>query len=237
MLRADLPLFEWGRDQGLSADPVVRRLVRLRRISPALASVYAELLGLGGRHGEVPMHQEIREQFFANREPSVREWQELRGAGVALVALCRPYMVLAGMVVVDGPAGFSFAAKATLMRQRAFLIAVKDEDGRFLDIAAWQPAKSWVGLWLGRAWALGQARVHAPRLGEEGALPVWRSPLNWLRAGREGIVLIRPGAAAYFLDDAGPLLAEDMAHASELRRLLTRTGPRILVRAPDRRAA
>jgi hypothetical protein len=51
------------------------------------------------------------------------------------------------------------------------------------------------------------------------------------------MVLIRPVAAAYFLDDAGPLLAEDLAHASELRQLLTRTGPRILVRAPDRRAA
>ena len=72
---------------------------------------------------------------------------------------------------------------------------------------------------------------------EAGALPVWRSPLNWLRAGREGIVLIRPTAAAYFLDDAGPLLAEDVAHAAELRRLMTRTGPRILVRDRDRRAA
>jgi hypothetical protein len=50
VLTPDLPLFEWGRDQTLLADPVVRRLLRMRRISPALASVYAELLGLGGRH-------------------------------------------------------------------------------------------------------------------------------------------------------------------------------------------
>ena len=138
------------------------------------------------------MHHEIRDEFFANREPSVREWQELRGAGVALLALCRPTMVLAGQVVRDRPVGFSFARAGDTDAERAFLIAVEDEDGRFLDIAAWQPMRSWVGLWLGRAWALGQARVHDPRLGEEGALPVWRSPLNWLRAGREGIVLIRP---------------------------------------------
>jgi hypothetical protein len=50
LFSADLPLFEWGRNQTLLADPVVRRLLRMRRISPALASVYGELLGLGGRH-------------------------------------------------------------------------------------------------------------------------------------------------------------------------------------------
>jgi hypothetical protein len=50
VLTPDLPLFDWGRDQTLLGDPVVRRLLRIRRISPALASVYAELLGLGGRH-------------------------------------------------------------------------------------------------------------------------------------------------------------------------------------------
>jgi hypothetical protein len=55
------------------------------------------------------MHDEVRAEFFANSEPSVREWQGLRGAGVALHALCRPTMVLAGNVVVDRPTGFSFA--------------------------------------------------------------------------------------------------------------------------------
>jgi hypothetical protein len=51
VLTPDLPLFEWGRNQTLLADPVVRRLLRIRRISPALASVYADMIGLGGRHG------------------------------------------------------------------------------------------------------------------------------------------------------------------------------------------
>jgi hypothetical protein len=58
-----------------------------------------------------------------------------------------------------------------------------------------------------------------------------------LISGREGIVLIRPQAAAHSLDEAGPLIAEDVPHAAELRRLMTRTGPRILVRTQGRRAA
>ena len=48
---ASFPLFDWARDQSLLADPAVRNLMRLRRISPVLASVYAELIGLGDRHG------------------------------------------------------------------------------------------------------------------------------------------------------------------------------------------
>jgi len=48
---ADLPLFDWAQDQILLFNPVDRRLVRVSQISPTLASVHAELLGLGGRHG------------------------------------------------------------------------------------------------------------------------------------------------------------------------------------------
>ncbi|MCC2654628.1 MAG: hypothetical protein K0Q60_4794 [Microvirga sp.] len=47
---AGFPLFDWARDQALFADPAVRRLVRVRHLSPVLASVYADLLGWGGRN-------------------------------------------------------------------------------------------------------------------------------------------------------------------------------------------
>ena len=118
---------------------------------------------------ETPMHHIVSEQFFENSEPSQREWRELRDAGVPLDALCRPRMVLAGKIVIDDPTGFSFARPGEPDAQRAFLISVEDEDGLCADIAAWQPARKWVGLFLGRAWALGQADIHAPRLGEQGA--------------------------------------------------------------------
>ena len=62
--------------------------------------------------GDVLTHHDVCEQFFANREPSLGEWRELRAAGVPLDALCRPQMVLAGDIIVDGPHSFGFAAKA-----------------------------------------------------------------------------------------------------------------------------
>jgi hypothetical protein len=47
--RDSLPLFDWAQSQGLLEHPPVRHLVRQNRLSPALALVYAELSGLGGR--------------------------------------------------------------------------------------------------------------------------------------------------------------------------------------------
>src|SRR5215203_2485310 len=189
VLPLDLPLFEWGRNQTLLTDPVVRRLLRLdvsaRRWRASTASSSDWEVGM--REASL-MHHRVRDEFFANSEPSVCEWQRLRGAGVALHALCRPTMILVGNVVVDRPTGFSFAQDGDADGQRAFLIAINDEDGRFLDIAGWQPARSWTGLWLGTAWALGQASVLQPRMREMGAMTDepqdhgWRAHLDLAHA-------------------------------------------------------
>ncbi len=45
---AGLPLFDWAQARSLLESRPVRHLVRTKRISPALALVYAELTGLGG---------------------------------------------------------------------------------------------------------------------------------------------------------------------------------------------
>ncbi len=45
---AGLPLFDWAQSAALLQHPAIRHLVRTKRMSPALALVYAELTGLGG---------------------------------------------------------------------------------------------------------------------------------------------------------------------------------------------
>jgi hypothetical protein len=74
-------------------------------------------------------------------------------------------------------------------------------------------------------------------MSEHAGLPVWRSPIGWLRARRKGLCLVRPKAAVHFLTDASPLLAEDAAHGAELKHLLTRPAPRILIPSPIKKAA
>lgn len=113
----------------------------------------------------------------------------------------------------------------------AYVFLILDQHGDALDIVAWSPATGKVATWLGRAWALGQERINAPRLTDHGGLVVHRSPDGWLKARQEGIFVIQSHAAASRLEDAGPLLAEDFEHLLELRRLLARPGPRVLVAA------
>lgn len=81
---------------------------------------------------------------------------------------------------------------------------------------------------------MGEGTIFAPRLESE-ALPVWRWPLDWLRADRRGIVLLKPQLAAQFLRDVGPLMAEDVEHGLELERQLTIAAPRIVVPAASAR--
>ena len=75
--------------------------------------------------------------------------------------------------------------------------------------------------------------ILAPLLNRERALPVHRTPLGWLKAGREGVVMVETHRAVQLLRDFGPLAAEDEAHGRRLRELFRKQEPRIYV--PERR--
>jgi hypothetical protein len=168
--------------------------------------------------------------FNSNSKLLPREVEELKRLGVPPDALEGPVPVRAGYVVFD-ELGFEFEhhSKHGTEGTRAFLFLVTDHQGVARDVVGWAPQLGKLTTWLNRAWALGQETVDRPRLTDHGALPVHRGPDGWLKARREGICIVRPQAAAHWLCDAGPLLAEDEAHGDELDRLLTRPAPRIIV--------
>ena len=75
--------------------------------------------------------------------------------------------------------------------------------------------QGFVGSWLGRVGLLGEEQLDGPRLGAP--LQVHPDPLAWLRAGRDGVVIVDPVRAAPMLRDAGPL---EVASFGERRSLL-----------------
>ena len=160
-----------------------------------------------------------------------RELSDLERQGVDQSLLRDELPIRAGNVVWIGADRFELEAVPrnpwSYQQERAFLILVKDRDDCPIDIVAWQPLTGRLGTWLGSAWALGQGSVFKPRLSE--ALPVYRSPLNWLRSRGKGIVILNYRMALLHLDAAGPLLAEDEQHRAELEAALTPPTPRILV--------
>jgi hypothetical protein len=174
--------------------------------------------------------------YLPNLTPS--EVERFHAMGVPLNALIGPPPLKAGYVVF-GQDGFEFEHHSPLGTEgtRAFLFLVTDPWGTALDIVAWCSKTGQLATWLGRAWAIGEDTLYDARLSDHGALPVWRNPLRYLQANREGIVIVRPHAAALYLEDAGPPLAEDALHGLGLEELLTRPRPRILVPAPQEIAA
>jgi hypothetical protein len=159
-----------------------------------------------------------------------REVEELERLGIQADALAGPIPVRAGYVVFD-ELGFEFEQhdKHGTEGTRAFLFLITDHQGVARDVVAWAPQLGKLTTWLGRAWALGEETIYRPRLTDHEALPVHRTPTGWLKARREGICLVRPAAAAHYLCDTGPVLAEDEAHGEELDQILTRPAPRILI--------
>ncbi|ANY78465.1 hypothetical protein BB934_09670 [Microvirga ossetica] len=176
--------------------------------------------------------------FDASNNLLPRDVEAFVRSGVAPDTLAGPVPVRAGYVVFDA-LGFEFDHHTnTEAGVRAYLFLILDHQGVARDVVAWAPKRKLLATWLGRAWALGEECAFSTRLTEHRALPVWRSPINWLRAGRKGVCLVRPEAAAHYLCDAGPFLAEDAAHGAEIKQLLTRPAPCIVLPAtPIKKAA
>ncbi|MGO9768997.1 MAG: hypothetical protein ACLPSW_05465 [Roseiarcus sp.] len=117
----------------------------------------------------------------------------------------------------------------------AIIIPVHDETGDIVDLAAWNPDDGALGLWRGAASMLGAENIFAPRLGEP--LLVHETPLDWLRAGRQGVFIVDPQRAGPLLRLSEPLGVTREAHGRRLRQALTIPAPRIVVASNARAAA
>ncbi len=89
-----------------------------------------------------------------------------------------------------------------------------------IDLVAWYP-KAPARWWLRRniAVLLGEIEiVHAEVYGE--AIQVHKAPLDWLKAGGDGIVILADPADAFPYLRGIKIVAEDVAHGMELERCL-----------------
>jgi hypothetical protein len=153
------------------------------------------------------------ERLYA-KLPSL-EWGEfsrLIGLGVPAPALVWPELPARATVVFDRKrTQFDFAEEVgDEAAISAFLFLARDEDGEPADLVAWAPRVNRLASWFGAVALLGAEDLSAPRLTKERALAVFETPLGWLRAGREGVVVIDPRGAAPPLRLAEPLVAESI---------------------------
>ena len=107
-----------------------------------------------------------------------------------------------------------------------------------VDVAVWQPRSPRLGSYFGWAFALGEDQIdNLATYAFDDGLTVHRTPLDWLRAGRRGIVIMRPEQTPIRLRHVPKLIAADLGHGRQLSKLITPRLPEIYVRTRERQAA
>lgn len=177
--------------------------------------------------------EEIVEEFTLGKDLDARTGRALHQRGVSVTAMFHPIPLRRDRVQFEVGWRFSFARHSEIDPRIEWAITTLliDQFGHAVDIAAWSPSMRRLASWLGRTVCLGEQNLCRPRLNEGAALRVHRDVLGWLCADRQGVVIIDNRKARFRLADHGPLLAEDLAHAAELRRDLSDPGPRIMLPA------
>lgn len=176
----------------------------------------------------------VLDEFSLGERLTQRDLNRFIDQGVPPIYLARTWLgtfsfLQRDRVVVDG-GSFEFARyvqggePADVLS--AFVFLLFDDDGQPADLAAWRPDGG-LALWRDAVWALGQEQVGLPRMGEP--LRVHDGVLDWLRAGREGIVVVNHAVAAWALRTTGTLAVETRQDADRLRKALTVPPPPIVV--------
>jgi hypothetical protein len=161
--------------------------------------------------------------------------QELRSEGIrgrgAFDALCvKPVCFLSG-----GRFEFARYLRDAAGNVLAVIIPARDETGELADLAALNLDTGALAMWRGRVAMLGQENILAPRIGEP--LLVHETPIDWLRAEREGVFVISSHSAAPLLRMGEPLGVQSARFGQRLRDALTIPAPRIVVATNQRAAA
>lgn len=166
--------------------------------------------------------------------PDLAEVRWLRSQGVSRSAILRPRPIGATNVTFGGKA---FDVDPHGERVLTFLV---EDCGEAIDIAAWQPRTGQLATWLGTGFAIGQEAILNPATYfADGALHVYETPLQWLLANRDGIVIVRPDLAHAYLANCQRLVCPDARFARKVRQWLEPPKPtaEIFVAVQERAAA
>ena len=142
--------------------------------------------------------------------PSQADLDALARAGVTVMALIRPepMQIARGHMAHDA----LFESHPSGDRWYAFPVSAAD------DIVFWQKETGKIAIWTGRAFALGEEIIwDASTYSFDCALNIFSDPLDWLRARRDGIVVLD----WYLRFRSAPRCPTDRCHRRHLATLPT----------------
>jgi hypothetical protein len=156
--------------------------------------------------------------------------------GVSDDAITLPWPLRESAVRFERGGVFDFDAEG----DRAIIFRAEDR-GECSDLIAWSARTGKIASWHGNAFCLGGvAEIWNPaHYLFNDALPVHRSPLQWLQAERTGIVIIEPRDAYGYLRSCPRVRVSDHVFGRQLERWIQPPKPtcQIMVEMPERQAA
>ena len=173
--------------------------------------------------------------FNALRFPTDAELRWLLAEDIAGDAMASPWPIRGANAKFEDRV-FAFDETG----ERGIIFRAEDR-GETIDLVAWQPHSGKLAAWQSRAFCLGDLeQVLSPATYfAGGALRVHRTPLEWLRAYRDGIVIVQPHLTYAYLRNARRLSFADAAHARQVEEWLKTPKPSVelLVEIPERAMA
>jgi hypothetical protein len=135
--------------------------------------------------------------------------------GIADTTLTEPYPIGAARVLFHDGGTFDVDAGG----QRALTFRATD-CGEPVDLVAWQPRTGHLASWRGAAFCLGDVdQCFNPATWFDGdGLRLHRDPLDWLRAGRDGIVILKPKLCWAHLRNVPRVICADIEHGEAVKR-------------------
>jgi hypothetical protein len=124
--------------------------------------------------------------------------------------------------------------------QRAIIFRAQDR-AEIIDLIAWQPHTGTFASWRGQAFCLGDVDdiFNPATYFARDALRIHATPLDWLLADREGIVILRPNLAPAYLSQCQRIRCSNAAYARQVKKWIEprQSSVQILVEVEERAAA
>ena len=176
----------------------------------------------------------MRETYARLPYPSSVELEWLFKIGVPADAMAEPWPIKSTRVRFFNGGTFDFDREG---HQAIILLA--EDLGEPIDLIAWQPKSGAVASWRGSAFCLGDTEhIFNPAswFGDT-ALRIHRTPLDWLKASRDGIAIVRPEFAYAYLRHVPRVSCPDEVHLKQVKRWVQAPSPVVKFLVEERLAA
>ena len=156
--------------------------------------------------------------------PTSAQLEFLFKNGVIADAMAEPWPIKSAKVRFFNGGSFDFDREG-----HAAIILLAEDCGEVIDLIAWQQKSGAVASWRGAAFCLGDTEhiFNPATYFADDALRIHRTPLDWLKARRDGICIVQPDRAYPYLHAVQRVSCADEVYLQRVKRWTRAPAPTV----------